>query len=232
MFTTTQAAPPAPVGDLFHGLPAGVDAACPCRPCRIARDRITDALADTRWGVPRFRAVRRVQALAAIGYTPDQLATILVCPVWELDGLMEPRIAGGGFPSRRLFARLFAAYEVLSARPLLEEADPRWPSPLAWDEPDDPDGIDNPDARPRAHEPEPEHYHDTIDPARVARIMAGVYVETTRAEKETATALWMAAGRTWADLERLTGWNVEKYTPAAVAQRAAEAAAAPEETAA
>ena len=223
MFTTTQAAPPAPAGDLFHGLPAGVDAACPCRPCRRARNRIADALETVKYGVPRYRALRRVQALAAIGYPPETLAGILGCPAWELHGMMDARLSG--HPSRRLFARLFAAYETLSARPLLETADPRWPAPLAWGETDEPGGIDDPDARP-VHDDhddtDSERYHDSVDHARVERVLAGdTSVPTTRAEKEAVTARWIKAGRSWASLERLTGWNVECYTPEKVAAREA-----------
>lgn len=226
--TTPAADHLAPAGDP-HGLPAGVESGCHCAPCRRAAARMTDAFESTRYGVPRFRAVRRVQALAAIGYPPAVLAPILAVPVWEVAPFMADDLHN--HLSRRLFARLYAAYEVLSARPLLPEANPRWPSPLAWDEPDEPGGLDDPAARPDRVGPMvgylgprcatchhescnliPARLHDTVDHARVQRVLAGENVPTTRAEKETVVARWFQLGRTWASLEAQTGWNLESYT--------------------
>lgn len=222
---------PLPAGDRRHGLPAGVDARCRCARCHRAHSRIIAALASTRLGVPRYRAARRVQALAAIGYTPDGLAAMLEVPRWELAALLYD---AGGIPNRRTFARLAAAYEPLSARPVDDLAHTRvWLAPCAWDDIDDPHEHPSRDAR-YDDDHEKVHAHDVVDHAAVWRIVYGGsnVPGTSRATKEAVVAEWPATGRSFAQLKALTGWNPEEYAPTKVAARTAAAQPEKEGTAA
>lgn len=208
-----------PAGDPRHGLPAGVDARCVCRRCRTVHARMVATVQATRDGVPRFRAVRRVRALRAVGFLPDEIATAAGVDVMAVHYLTENTAAVS--VSRPVFARLSTAYDGLSARPLFGEVRDqlraharhlRYYPPLAWED------IDNPVERPSRDcrwadpdAPERVRKHDTVDPAAVTRVLAGEVVPTTRAEKETITAEWLRLGRGWRTLEQLTGWNVEEY---------------------
>jgi hypothetical protein len=48
-------------------------------------------------------------------------------------------------------------------------------------------------------------------------VLDGEVVPTTRAEKELIAREWLARGRSWRSLERLTGWNIEDYRKAGAA---------------
>lgn len=216
-----------PAGDPRHGLPVGVDAGCSCNRCRLAATRMTRVFDANRGGVCRYRATRRLRALRAIGHTPERLAAAIGCHLYDVLGLCET--AGTATVRRDLFARIAAAYEPLSARPGVGSVaefevawakNMRWMPPLAWDNIDDRLERPSRDARwcpdadcedsmcPLEHKA---RKHDTVDESAVARVMAGELVPTTRAEKETITARWLAAGRTWDSLESFTGWHLEKY---------------------
>jgi hypothetical protein len=56
--------------------------------------------------------------------------------------------------------------------------------------------------------------NDTVDGLTVTRVLAGDLVPTTRAEKEVIVNAWLATGRSWSSLERLTGWKIEAYRKA------------------
>lgn len=68
-----------------------------------------------------------------------------------------------------------------------------------------------------AAKPEPELGYDAT---AVAAILAGSWrMECSRAEKEEACRRWLESGRSGAELERLTGWNVQRYVNPEYAER-------------
>lgn len=79
-----------------------------------------------------------------------------------------------------------------------------WSPPLAWDD----DTIDDPAATPRGTVA---HDKADVDPIVVDRVLAGDRVPANYAEKVEITRQWQAAGRSLAELERLTGWNAMRY---------------------
>lgn len=83
----------------------------------------------------------------------------------------------------------------------------RYPHPLAWDD-------DGDLAKPLTWQPHGEVTQlDTgVDQAVVDRLLAGVTVPSTPAEKRAALAKWIAAGNTEASLCRLHGWRHGRYS--------------------
>jgi hypothetical protein len=80
-----------------------------------------------------------------------------------------------------------------------------WAPPLAWDD----ETIDDPKARPHLRVTV-----DGVDDVVVERVLGGEWkIATTKAEKVEIVARWLADGGSLAELERLTGWNVHRYTP-------------------
>jgi hypothetical protein len=221
--------------DLPHGVPAMADTGCMCHACARCRVQADRFFRASPYGAPLFRVVRRIQGLRAIGYTPQDLADVFGMGTEYVEWLTH---ATRGHVTRLTFARVAAGYERLSSRPQTPEADPRWPSPLAWDEPTDRDRghrLDDPAGRPRFDEPRLAVHgpkcaekcahescgsvgrvwkRDTVDPLTVTRVLGGDLVPTTRAEKEVIVNAWLATGRSWSSLERLTGWKIEAYRKA------------------
>jgi hypothetical protein len=78
-----------------------------------------------------------------------------------------------------------------------------WLPPLAWDD------ID--------HDPEPpaDDTSEHVDWVVVERILLGDRAPATTAERRAVVARWPDTGRPYADLARLTGWNVDRYHPTA-----------------
>lgn len=156
--------------------------------------------------VSKRGAVRRIQALLAIGWTHRLLA--------EHTGVQTAVVLNqpGRWITRSTHDRLAAAYRDLATRPgpshvtRARAAKLGYLSPLAWNDIDrdpHPDGDTDDD---------PGNHHDQVDPVVVDRVLAGERLTTTRAEKEAITAAWTNAGRSLRQLEQLTGWKTDRYT--------------------
>lgn len=113
---------------------------------QLREDRRPAALVD------KTGTVRRLQALAAIGWSPHDLAERLDCrytQVQQLRGSERPRV------QRQIAEKVAAIYEELQGTPGGNEKARAWAeklgwaAPLAWDD----DAIDNPAAQPERDEP-------------------------------------------------------------------------------
>jgi transposase-like protein len=171
--------------------------------------------------VPAVGTARRLQALAAVGWTQVDLAARL--------GVTQARV---GHLMNSLFPMVLpetaaAVSRVYDELCMVVPTDPPptrrgevrvherarrqarrrgWVTALAWDE----DAIDDPDARPHRSTRDARP-HDDVDEATVERLLAGERVPSTRAEKQEVTRRWIAAGRPVKELARLTGWKPERY---------------------
>lgn len=203
--------------DRRHGTPTGyTDGGCREACCRAAVARAWNIYELRRVAnngqpltVPKIGAVRRLQALMALGWPRRELARRAG---WRGDAL------GALIYGRRqvllldTHRRIVYLYEALSGTPGPSQrsraiaATRGWATPLAWDDID----IDDPDARP---DPGADGV-DTIDEVVVERILAGDGTPAhaaTPAERHAVVTAWTAAGRSLASLARLTGWKPERY---------------------
>lgn len=174
--------------DARHGTPAGHSAGCRCSPCSAAklrydkRRRYELATTGQRRVVPSYRAVRRIHALQALGYSGRVIA--------EAAGLVTKTVYDISLERstntrRTHFEAIAAAYERLAGtvptgryvgrnRRYAERKG--WPPPLAWDDIDD---ISETGAPGRAANTGA--WEDQIDPAVVWRVVN----EQTRPRKLT-----------------------------------------------
>lgn len=156
--------------------------------------------------------IRRVRALTALGWSTVQIAERSGVPkttVARLRDLEDRAFIGRG----DLRDRIAAAFdEMCMTTPTYTRWSSRlkgraerngWAPPLAWDD------IDN-DESPVEMERETK---SDIDPVVVERLLSGRQVDATRAEKAEVVRRWAADGRSLAELERLTGWNTNRYRP-------------------
>ena len=154
--------------------------------------------------------VRRVQALHAIGYTTGQLARETGMCSDALVTLRE-RAKWSSATTRRKVAD---AYERLHMKPQRRRdkyaarfynlaAANGWLPPLMWDD------IDDENEQPKVCKME--RTRDEIDHAVVERILAGDTLPATRAERQEVMRRWIARGWPTNELERRTGWKVERY---------------------
>lgn len=190
--------------------------------------------------IPTHRQARRLQALAAIGWTFESLG-----PIADIDPGNLARMARGAakYANRVNFDKVCALYDELHMTPgPSEDARKRaaakgWLPPLAWDD------IDT-DTEPQRHamacsvddcagavrsrgmcEP---HYRkwwkshraeggemetkSEYDPIVVERIVSGDYrLPATDAERLEVIRIWQANGITNNEITRRTGWNVWRY---------------------
>lgn len=161
---------------------------------------------------------RRTQALAAIGYSSARLSTETGI---GRDALKTIRNRVPNYVHQRTRDALVEAYDRLSMTPLPETRSSRrarnaaaqngWASPLAWN------NIDDPDETPKV----PTRISDkvrhrwTVDPVRVDRIILdrdrAAAADATPAERRETVRRWLNNGDTLGDLERITGWNSNRY---------------------
>jgi hypothetical protein len=198
------------------GTVAGYLAGCRCTGCRAARarrtkqDRCTPATM-----VPGIGVTRRLRALAALGYdwqtlggelgvSRDQVrqwasnTTVVTQPTYVLVVAAYDRLSMVPPPTHTVAQRC----NVTRARNRAQAE--RWAVPLAWDE----GTLDDPTAKPVGRSARAQGG----DHAVVERVLAGEYrLPATKAEREEVAGRWHAAGRSLAELERLTGWNVARY---------------------
>jgi AraC-like DNA-binding protein len=152
--------------------------------------------------VPKVGTVRRIQALMAIGYSHAYLSGLGIhsrCLIHQ----------SGQWVTRTTHDKVAATYRQLSSRPgpsiraARDAAKHGYVSPAYWNDIDRDEAPDVIDLDAAAL--------DDIDEAVVLRLLGGQLVPTTTAERIEIVARWPTTGRPLADLERLTGWKVERY---------------------
>jgi hypothetical protein len=158
--------------------------------------------------VNKVGAVRRLQALMALGWPRRELARRA-----GYQGDAFALILNGKRQRLTLdtHRRIVALYDELSmtlgpSNPSRLIAERRgWPKPLAWDD----DTIDDPKARPRrgsSRVPKTD-----VDPIVVERLLAGQRVESTKGERDEAMRLWLSWGRSEKSLCAIHGWHDGRY---------------------
>lgn len=203
------------------GTVAGYLAGCRCVDCMAARARRAkhDRCTPKKL-VPAIGTARRLRALAALGYDWQSQA--------DEFGVSRDQIRqwamNTGLTTRTTAARVAAFYDRLSMVPPptdtiaqrcnVSRARNRaqaagWAVPLAWDE----GTIDDPKARPVRNERSATSAARTeVNDSVIAYILAGEYrLPATTAERREVCRRWHAAGRSLAELGRLTGWKPERY---------------------
>lgn len=171
--------------------------------------------------VPSRGTTRRLQALAAVGWTQKDIAKRLGVSPSRVGHLMN-----GMFPT--VFPDTAAAVaKVFEELCMVVPTDPPptnprqiriherarrqarargWVSALAWDD------IDNDPHPYGATSAAARHRRKTdIDEGVVERLLAGERVPCTKAEKEEVVTRWTRSRRPLAELERLFGWKPERY---------------------
>lgn len=144
--------------------------------------------------VPAVGTIRRVRALARLGWTFAHIIAAGGSAIHRLDQLKNQE-----WVTERFAAAVHTAYEALSMTPGPSKytagraARAGWAPPLAWDD----DTIDDPDAQPvdstRA---------DVIDEVAVHRALNGERVPLTTAERDRVIAVGIERGMTAAELAR------------------------------
>ena len=177
--------------------------------------RVPDSVPDTAW-VPSLGAVRREQALLALGWTHAAIRAAME----DLCGYSVPRCFGTQVNARKWRA-YDAAYRALqgtvgpSERTRQRAVALGYAPPLAWD------NIDAPDASPVGHQGDEDRYMPAgYDESRVERRIAGD--RTVRLHKgETAEVVrrLLAAGVSAFTINRDYGIKAERYTAQIQAQR-------------
>lgn len=204
--------------DPRHGTLAGYSAhrrtkVTTCKACRDAmaeyerQRQVRRYLARGGLMVPSIGIRRRLQALAALGWTLQEVDTRL-----GHERSYSSKLAGTTGPIyATTAAEVTALYDDLSmtvptgwiADRQRRQAKLRgWLPPLAWDDIDDP--TERPDLR--------DHGNRFVDRdhAVVTRFLAGEHtLPTTVPERREIVARWPGS---LADLERLTGWATHRYT--------------------
>jgi hypothetical protein len=156
---------------------------------------------------------RRIEALGAIGWTGVQIGALLGTTGEHVRQLRAEK----RWSSHRTADRVAEVYEDLrdtpppettrverhnASRQRNQAAAKGWAPPEAWHDIDDP--TEQPWTRVE------QLGRDYVDPVVVDRILAGRPHPANRAERGEVIRRWQAAGRALAELERLTGWNVNR----------------------
>lgn len=210
-----------PNNDARHGTTRGFHAGCRCAPCRRARSRYEKEsrlirIQGGRRSVPAIGAQRRIQGLMRLGWSSTDIAK---AAGWSNRNYVLRVINGQkGKPTtwleartdntiREVFERMAMKLPEMTpirARTRSLAAKKGYLPPLAWDD------IDNPNERPVGVTND-HRAKDTIDPIVVERFLArditpGLWA--TLAEKREIVRRWDGGAN---ELERLTGWNYQRY---------------------
>jgi hypothetical protein len=158
--------------------------------------------------VPALGAIRRVQALLALGHTHRTITALLPnrdpSVTMKLVGRQQP-----GVTFRHLHEAVAAAFEQLSMVPGRSEQTRRrarrrgYKPPLAWDE----GSIDLPDAVPHGTWIR----LDVVDDVAVRRRMEGEYVRLTQAEATEVVRRMYGQGLSSPQIATRTGLKAERY---------------------
>ena len=204
--------------DPRHGSPAGRVAGCSEDCCLHAsyvyekRRRMHVARTGSGYSVPAWRVRRRLEALQALGWSMPVIAEMIGTNFRNLY-----HVARQEDVTRARFEQVAAVYDRLSMRlPPAETHLQRisvaktkghaarngFAPPLAWDD------IDDPDERPKVgvgRNP------DDVDEAVVDRLLAGIRVPSTPAEKREALRRWIERGGSERALCERHGWKEGRY---------------------
>ncbi|WP_182377867.1 hypothetical protein [Nocardioides sp. WS12] len=157
--------------------------------------------------VPSLGSARRIRALMALGWRHEDITSLL-------GGRVSHHLAAHRHKAINAhdWRLVDAAYEALSGSPGPSQlsrkraAEQGYVPPLAWDD------IDDPNER-RTTETLGSR-RVGVDLVLVKEVLAGAYrLDTSPAEKAEVVRLWEADGKSLAELERLTGWNTNRYRP-------------------
>ncbi|MCW2757010.1 MAG: hypothetical protein JWO46_756 [Nocardioidaceae bacterium] len=204
--------------DPRHGTNAGYWAGCREACCRRANARYAKGIRYDRLhggrSVPALGSQRRIQALAALGWSYTEIAA--AAGMTHRNHIRRIVVGQKGRPcrylSRKTAAAIAAAFDKLSMTIPDQRLSGRtrawarrqgWAPPLAWDD----DTIDDPTVRP-AGPWRPRTQPDDYDEAVVTRILARDVVPATYAERVEVVRRWPEDLN---ELERITGWNVHRY---------------------
>lgn len=155
--------------------------------------------------VPKYRSIRRIHALLAIGWTHRHISQ--ACG-FQTGSFINQTTAGLCLLSTH--QKVATAYRDLATRPGPSEITRQrarrlgYPSPIAWDD------IDM-DQAPDLDAPVEWVNDDEIDPVVIQRILSGDPLPATTAERCAVVAAWPSTGRPLSDLARFTGWKPERY---------------------
>ena len=204
--------------DPRHGSPAGRVAGCSEDCCLHAsyvyekRRRMHVARTGSGYSVPAWRVRRRLEALQALGWSMPVIAEMIGTNFRNLY-----HVARQEDVTRARFEQVAAVYDRLSMRlPPAETHLQRisvaktkghaarngFAPPLAWDD------IDDPNERPKG---DTTSNRDEPDEAVIERLLNGVTVPSTVAEKREALRRWLAQGRSAAELCKRHGWKQGRY---------------------
>lgn len=173
--------------------------------------------------VPAVGTTRRLQALAAVGWSQKEIAARL-----GVTGARVGHLMNGMFPTvfPETAAAVAAVFDELCmvvptdptpTRPRQIRVHERtrrharargWVTALAWDD------IDNPAERPKRGNARRPRRTD-VDEAVVQRILAGEVLDTTTAEKYEIMRRWIALDRPEKALCERMGWKPGRYAPRA-----------------
>jgi hypothetical protein len=158
--------------------------------------------------VPALGAIRRVQALLAIGHTYAAIASFRdntdATVLWKLLRRETP-----GLIRKYLHDQVCVAYEALSMTPGRSDRTRQlakqrcYHPPLAWDE----GALDDPDARPHGSRIR----LDVVDEVAVRRRMEGEHVKLTQAEAREVVRRLYGQGLSSPQIATRTGLKAERY---------------------
>lgn len=158
-------------------------------------------------------ARRRLRALAAIGWTLDELATASGIGFSTLAAVRAGQTGRVKVWLHDAVVELYAAHEMRpgpsdAARNLAQRKS--WASPLAWDAED----LDDVEAEPVGLRKLKRYRDGDVDPVVVDKVMRHERVEANADERREAARRWVAAGRPLTVLGDEQGWNVHRYVDA------------------
>ena len=153
--------------------------------------------------IPAVGTVRRLRALAALGWSFPQLAPQLRVSSQRLAQLAQR--AEGGAVAAETHERVSALFEELSATPGSSTKARRHAARLGWFPPHVWDDIDDPDAEPDFGSPIPQG----IDEVAVARAARGERVRLTAAETTEILRSEVARGETLTAVTKRLGINYD-----------------------
>lgn len=166
---------------------------------------------------------RRLQALARIGWDTQRVADVAGLSLSFLWKVRSDKF-GIGPIHQESAQKISDAYHRLAVKPgpskhaVAWALKQNWPSPLAWDD------IDNPDARPYGTTTTPRVDLDRCDPAVIAQLVAGEQPEHSLQEVRAATIELWRRGTPVRQIARILGGHHRTVTRRIAAARRKEAA--------
>lgn len=188
-----------------------------CEPCKAARLRYNkrlrlDHARGIKRSIPILGSRRRLQGLAALGYTQTELANYLNVSKqriyqWTTQERYQRIYPATAEAINAVYEQLCMVIPTGSGRKVMREKARAkgYLPPLAWDDIDT-DPVDTAD-----YAFCKEKIQQDVDPVVVARILSGDVVPANPAERAEIARLWAKTDRPLTELARLTGWKTERY---------------------